>query len=213
MRTALGGLTLTQSVEGRERYNVILRYDRPFRETPEDLYRILVPAPNGAHIPLGELAAIEFTQGPPVIRSENARLTGWVFIDIEGVDLGGYVSKLQETLAERISFPGGYTATVSGQYEQLELASKRLWVAVPATIVLILLMLLIHFGRLDQTMIVMLALPFGLIGGLWTVWLSGYHLSVAVAVGFIALAGIRGRNHRDYAAVSQCPVKCDQPKY
>jgi Cu(I)/Ag(I) efflux system membrane protein CusA/SilA len=190
IQTALGGMRLSQSVEGRERYNIILRYDRQFRETPDDLYRILVPTPSGAHIPLGELASITFTEGPPMIRSENARLTGWVFVDISGRDLGGYVNEAREVVADSIDLPPGYAIEFAGQYEQMEKAGERLKIAIPSAITLIFVLLMLHFGRLDRTIIIMLSLPFGLIGGLWVVWLAGYNLSVAVAVGFIALGGI-----------------------
>ena len=190
VQTALGGMKLAQSVEGRERYDIILRYDRPFRESPDDLGNILVPTPTGAHIPLGELATIAYTEGPPMIRSENARLTGWVFVDIVGRDLGGYVSEARQTVADAVALPPGYAVEFSGQYEQMEKASARLRIAIPAAVALIFLLLMLHFGRLDRTAIIMLSLPFGLVGGLWAVWLAGYNLSVAVAVGFIALGGI-----------------------
>ena len=190
VQTALGGMRLAESVEGRERYDIMLRYDRPFRESSEDLEDILVPTPTGAHIPLGELASITFTEGPPMIRSENARLTGWVFVDIAGRDIGGYVSEAQRTVADSVDLPPGYAVSFSGQYEQMQEAGARLRVAIPAAIALIFLLLMLHFGRLDRTAIIMLSLPFGLIGGLWAVWLAGYNLSVAVAVGFIALGGI-----------------------
>lgn len=190
IQTALGGMKLSQSVEGRERYNIILRYDRPFRETPDDLYRILVPTPSGAHIPLGELASISFSQGPPMIRSENARLTGWVFVDISGRDLGGYVNEARDLVAQSVDLPAGYAVEFAGQYEQMERAGERLKIAIPSAITLILLLLMMHFGRIDRTLIIMLSLPFGLIGGLWAIWLAGYNYSVAVAVGFIALGGI-----------------------
>lgn len=190
VQTALGGMQLSQSVEGRERYNIMLRYDRPFRESPEDLEVILVPTPSGAHIPLGELATIAYTEGPPMIRSENARLTGWVFVDIANRDMGGYVSEARDVVADTVALPPGYAVTFSGQYEQMEEASARLQIAIPTAVALIFLLLMLHFGRLDRTMIIMASLPFGLIGGLWAVWLAGYNLSVAVAVGFIALGGI-----------------------
>ena len=190
VQTALGGMRLAQSVEGRERYNIILRYDRPFRESPEDLPRILVPTPAGGHIPLGELATIEFNEGPPMIRSENARLTGWVFVDINNRDLGGYVQEARELINQSLELPPGYAVEFAGQYEQLEAAAERLKIAVPGAILLIFLLLMMHFGRFDRTAIIMLSLPFGLIGGLWIVWLAGYNLSVAVSVGFIALGGI-----------------------
>ena len=190
VQSALGGMRLAQSVEGRERYDIILRYDRPFREVAGDLETILVPTPTGAHVPLGELAAIAYTEGPPMIRSENARLTGWVFVDIAGRDMGSYVTEAREAVAAAVELPAGYAVTFSGQYEQLAEANARLAIAIPAAITLIFLLLMLHFGRLDRTLIIMASLPFGLIGGIWAVWLAGYNLSVAVAVGFIALGGI-----------------------
>ena len=190
IQTALGGMKLAESVEGRERYDIMLRYDRPFRETSDDLGNILVPTPTGAHIPLGELAAVSFTEGPPMIRSENARLTGWVFVDIEGRDLGGYVAEARRVVDGAVTLPPGYAIEWSGQYEQIEAAGERLSIAIPSAVALIFLLLMLHFGRLDRTAIIMLSLPFALIGGLWAVWLAGYNLSVAVAVGFIALGGV-----------------------
>ncbi len=190
VRTALGGMTLAESVEGRERYDIILRYDRPFRESVGSLGDILVPTPEGAHIPLAELAAIAYAEGPPMIRSENARLTGWVFVDIAGRDLGGYVAEARDAIAEAVDLPPGYAVAFSGQYEQLEEAKARLSIAIPAAVMLVFVLLMLHFGRLDRTAIVMLSLPFGLVGGLWAVWLAGYNLSVAVAVGFVALGGV-----------------------
>jgi len=190
IQTALGGMALAESVQGRERYNIMLRYERAFRETADDLDNILIPAANGAHIPLKEVAEMVFAEGPPMIRSENARLTGWVFVDISGRDLGGYVSEARDIVAQNVDLPAGYAIEWSGQYEQLTAARERLNIAMPATIGLIFLLLMLHFGRLDRTLIIMLSLPFGLIGGLWAVYLAGYNLSVAVAVGFIALGGI-----------------------
>ena len=190
IQTALGGMSLSQSVEGRERYNIILRYDRSFRESPDDLYRILVPTASGAHIPLGELASIRYTEGPPMIRSENARLTGWVFVDIENRDIGSYVDEVREIISSSITLPPGFAVEFSGQYEQLQAAKKQLKIAIPGAVILIFLLLILHFGRVDRTMIVMLSLPFGLIGALWAVWLANYNFSVAVAVGLIALGGI-----------------------
>ncbi len=190
IQTALGGMKLAESVQGRERYDIMLRYDWPFRETRADLEDILVPTPAGAHIPLGELARLSFTEGPPMIRSENARLTGWVFVDIEGRDLGGYVSEARSLVGRSVDLPPGYVIEWSGQYEQIQAADARLNIAVPAVVGLIFLLLMLHFGRFDRTAMIMLSLPFGLIGGLWAVWLAGYNLSVAVAVGFIALGGV-----------------------
>jgi Cu(I)/Ag(I) efflux system membrane protein CusA/SilA len=190
IQTALGGMKLTESVQGRERYNIMLRYDRPFRETPEQLGDVLVPTPSGQHIPLAELADIEITDGPPMIKSENARLTGWVFVDIAGRDLGGYVAEAAQTISKRIDLPPGYAIEWSGQFEQMLEARERLAIAIPAAAMIIFVLLMLHFGRFDRTAMIMLSLPFGLIGGLWAVYLAGYNMSVAVAVGFIALGGI-----------------------
>ena len=190
IQTALGGMKLAESVQGRERYNIILRYDRPFRETTNQLGEILIPTPQGQHIPLGELAQIAYVDGPPLIRSENARLTGWVFVDIANRDIGSYVAEAQTTIAQSVDLPPGYAVTWSGQFEQMQEARERLSIAIPAVVLIIFVLLMLHFGKLDRTLMIMLSLPFGLIGGLWAVYLAGYNLSVAVAVGFIALGGI-----------------------
>ncbi len=190
IQTALGGMKLSESVQGRERYNIMLRYDRPFRERPDQISSILVPTPKGQHVPLGELASIKFAEGPPMIKSENARLTGWVFVDIAGRDIGSYVNEAREIVLQQVKLPSGYAITWSGQFEEMEKAREQLMITIPAVILTIFVLLMIHFGRLDRTLIIMLSLPFGLIGGLWTVYLAGYNLSVAVAVGFIALGGI-----------------------
>jgi len=190
IQTALGGMKLAESIQGRERYNIILRYDRPFRETTNQLGEILIPTPQGQHIPLGELAEIVYVDGPPLIRSENARLTGWVFVDIANRDIGSYVAEAQTTIARSVDLPPGYVVTWSGQFEQMQEARERLSIAIPAVVLIIFVLLMLHFGKLDRTLMIMLSLPFGLIGGLWAVYLAGYNLSVAVAVGFIALGGI-----------------------
>ena len=188
--TALGGMKLAESVQGRERYGIMLRYDRPFRESIEDVKDILVATPDGSQIPLGELADIKLAAGPQMIVSENARLNGWVFVDIAGRDIGSYVAEAQKIVAEKVKLPAGYSIAWSGQFEQMLEARSRLNVAIPATIAIIFVLLILHFGRLDRTLMVMLSLPFGLTGGAWTLYLAGYNFSVAVAVGFIALAGI-----------------------
>jgi Cu(I)/Ag(I) efflux system membrane protein CusA/SilA len=188
--TALGGMKIAESVQGRERYGIMLRYDRPFRESIEDVSNILVAAPGMAQIPLGELADIKLAPGPQMIVSENARLNGWVFVDITGRDIGGYVKEAQKIVAEKVKLPAGYSIGWSGQFEQMLEARARLNIAIPATIAIIFVLLILHFGRLDHTLMVMLSLPFGLIGGVWTLYLANYNFSVAVAVGFIALAGI-----------------------
>lgn len=188
--TALGGMKMAESIQGRERYNIMLRYDRPFREDPDDLSNILVLTPQGQHIPLSEVAKIEFVEGPPMIKSENARLTGWVFVDIEGRDIGSYVQDAQKIVADKVDLPAGYALIWSGQFEQMLEAAARMRIAIPAAIFIIFTLLMVHFGRLDRTLIIMLSLPFGLIGGVWALYLADYNFSVAVGVGFIALAGI-----------------------
>jgi Cu(I)/Ag(I) efflux system membrane protein CusA/SilA len=190
VQTALGGMALAETVQGRERYNIMMRYERAFRETTDDFEDILVPTPTGGHIPLRDVATVSYVEGPPMIRSENARLTGWVFVDIAGRDLGGYVAEAKAIVADQVELLPGYAVEWSGQYEQMARANERLRIAIPASVGLIFLLLMLHFGRLDRTLIIMLSLPFGLIGGLWAVYFAGYNLSVAVAVGFIALGGI-----------------------
>lgn len=188
--TALGGMKLAESIQGRERYNIMLRYQGQFRESPEDLENILIPTPQGAHIPLGELATIEFAEGPPMIKSENARLNGWVFVDIVDRDIGSFVKEAREVISKKVKLPAGYSITWSGQFEQMLEAESRMQVAVPSAILIIFILLMLHFDRLDRTLMVMLSLPFGLIGGVWALYLADYNFSVAVSVGFIALAGI-----------------------
>ena len=190
IQTALGGMKISESVQGRERYNIMMRYERQFREHPEDLADILVPTPQGQHIPLGELAAIEFVEGPPMIKSENARLTGWVFVDIADRDIGSYVAEAERVVADKVKFPAGYAVEWSGQFEQMLEAKARMQIAVPSAILIIFMLLMLHFGRLDRSLIVMLSLPFALIGGMWALYLAGYNFSVAVGVGFIATGGI-----------------------
>jgi len=189
IQTALGGMQLDEAVEGRERYPVMLRYDRPFREHVSELDNILIPSPQGTHIPLADLADIRIAEGPSMIKSEDARLNGWVFVDIEGRDIGSYISDLQDAL-RTYDLPQGYSLKLSGQFEQMQEANERLKMAIPATLLIILTLLYLHFGTWDRTLLIMLSVPFGVIGGVWWTWLAGYNLSVAVAVGFIALAGI-----------------------
>ncbi|MBT4989913.1 MAG: efflux RND transporter permease subunit [Rickettsiales bacterium] len=190
IQTSLGGMKISESVQGRERYNIMLRYERRFREAPSDLANILVPTPQGQHIPLGELATIAFTEGPPMIKSENARLTGWVFVDIAGRDIGSYVADAQKIVADKVKLPAGNSISWSGQFEQMLEAEKRMRIAIPSAILIIFLLLMLHFGSVDRTLMVMISLPFGLIGGVWALYLADYNFSVAVGVGFIALGGI-----------------------
>lgn len=189
IQTALGGMMLGESVEGRERYAIMARYDRPFREHLGDLDNILVPSPKGIILPLASLADIRIADGPAMITSEDARLNGWVFVDIAAQDIGSYITRLQQKL-KGLALPSGYTLKLSGQFEKMQEAKERLTIAIPATLLIILTLLYLHFGRWDKTLLIMLSVPFGLIGGFWGIWLAGYQMSVAVGVGFIALAGI-----------------------
>ncbi|MDD9911619.1 MAG: CusA/CzcA family heavy metal efflux RND transporter [Alphaproteobacteria bacterium] len=190
IQIALGGMKLTEAIEGRERYAVMVRYDRPFREDITDLENVLVPTPNGAHITLADVTEVKFTEGPPMIKSEDARLNGWVFVDIQGRDIGSFIQDARQVLDEQLKLPVGLSLSFSGQFEQMQEANQRLSIAIPAALLIILTLLYLHFGRWDRTALIMLAVPFGLIGGIWGVYLAGYNISVAVAVGFIALAGI-----------------------
>ncbi len=189
--TALGAETVTTTVEGRERYAVSLRYPRDVRSDPNAIAReTLVPLANGGSIPLGQVATVRTSQGPASIRTENAQLAAYIYIDVRERDLGGYVEEARRAVAEKVIFPPGYHAVWSGQYEYYERAKQRLAVVVPLTLVIILLLLYLNFRRVAETLIVMLSLPFALIGGLWMMWWLGFNMSVAVAVGFIALAGV-----------------------
>ncbi|MDR4305907.1 efflux RND transporter permease subunit [Chelatococcus sambhunathii] len=189
--TALGGETVTTTVEGRERYAVNVRYPRDLRSDPQSIGReVLVPMAGGGTVPLGEVASIKRTRGPTSIRTENGRLALYIFVDIVGRDLGGYVAEARKAVADRVTLPKGSSIEWSGQFEYLERAEARLNIVVPLTLGLIFLLLYLNFRRLTETLIVMLSLPFALVGGLWLMWWLGFNLSVAVAVGFIALAGV-----------------------
>jgi Cu(I)/Ag(I) efflux system membrane protein CusA/SilA len=190
IQTALGGMHISESVQGRERYNIMLRYERQFREEEKDIANILVPTPAGQHIPLGEMATIQFVEGPPMIKSENARLNGWVFVDFADIDIGTYVNKAREVVSKKVKLPTGYSISWSGQFEQMLEARERMNLAVPAAVTIIFILLMLHFGNVSRTLMVMLSLPFGLIGGVWALYFAGYNFSVAVGVGFIALGGI-----------------------
>ncbi|MGA0534239.1 MULTISPECIES: efflux RND transporter permease subunit [Hansschlegelia] len=189
--TALGGETVTTTVEGRERYAVNIRYPRDLRSDPQSIGReVLVPMASGGTVPLAEVASIKRTRGPTSIRTENGRLAIYIFVDIVGRDLGGYVDDARKAVAEKVTLPTGSSVEWSGQFEYLERAEARLKIVVPLTLGLIFLLLYLNFRRLTETLIVMLSLPFALVGGLWLMWWLGFNLSVAVAVGFIALAGV-----------------------
>ena len=189
--TALGGETITTTVEGRERYGVNVRYPRDLRSDPQSIARdVLVGTSNGGTVPLGEVAAIKLTRGPTTIRTENGQLAIYIFVDIRDRDLGGYVADAKAAVAASIQFPQGFYVVWSGQFEYLERAKAKLKVVVPLTLLIIFLLLYLNFRRLTETLIVMLSLPFALVGGLWLMWWLNFNFSVAVAVGFIALAGV-----------------------
>ena len=194
--TALGGEMVTTTVEGRERFGVSVRYPRELRADPQAIAReVLVPVEGAmggpaAMVPLGQVAKISITKGAPAIRTENALLSAYIFVDIRERDIGGYVAEARKAVNDKVKFPPGYYIAWSGQFEYMERAIEKLKVVVPVTLLLIFLLLFLNFRRLTETLIVMLSVPFALVGGIWLMWLLGYNLSVAVAVGFIALAGV-----------------------
>jgi copper/silver efflux system protein len=216
--TAIGGMTITQTVEGRERYGVRVRYPQELRDTPEKLEAVLVPiahessakagqsamggsmgystgtsaniAAGAAQVPLGQIATIRKVAGPMVVRTEGAMPTAWVYIDVAGRDIGSYVRDAQRMVERMVTLPQGYSIVWSGQYEYMERARERMKLVIPATLALIFLLLYFNFRSVGETVIVMLSLPFALVGGIWFIWLLGFNWSVAVAIGFIALAGV-----------------------
>jgi Cu(I)/Ag(I) efflux system membrane protein CusA/SilA len=190
VRTALGGMRVTQTVEGLERYPVNMRYPRDVRDSLEKLRNLPIVTPGGAHIPLAEVADIRIDEGPGMIKTENARLNGWVYIDIEGRDLGSYVAEAQRVVSEQLDLPPGYSVAWSGQYEYMVRARQKLATVVPVTLGIIVLLLYLSFRRFSEVFIIMGTLPLALAGGFWLLYLLGYNLSVAVGVGFIALAGV-----------------------
>ena len=216
---AIGGMTVTQTVEGRERYGVRIRYPHELRDYPERLASVLVPVAHGlggltksvdpvgtgmagmgqgqlgtrasaAYVPLGQVATIRQVAGPMVVRTEDALPTAWVYVDVEGRDIGSYVAEAKQVVERTITLPAGYSIAWSGQYEYMERAKARLTVVIPVVLALIFLLLYLNFGAVPEALIVMLSLPFALVGGIWTTWLLGYNWSVGVAIGFIALAGV-----------------------
>jgi Cu(I)/Ag(I) efflux system membrane protein CusA/SilA len=214
--TAVGGMTVTQTVEGRERYGVRLRYPHELRDNPERLASVLIPvahglggamgaaagmgtagmgsgAPTGsreAFVPLGQVATIKQVAGPMVVRTEDAQPTAWVYVDVVGRDIGGYVADARREVERMVQLPTGYTIVWSGQYEYMQRAKERMKLVIPATLAIIFLLLYLNFRSVGESLIVMLSLPFALVGGIWFIWLLGYNMSVAVAIGFIALAGV-----------------------
>jgi Cu(I)/Ag(I) efflux system membrane protein CusA/SilA len=190
IQSAIGGMNITTTVEGLERYPVNLRYGRGLREDLSQLERVLIPTPRGEQIPMAQVAKIRIKKGPPAIKSENARLNAWIYIDLKGIDVGTYVKRAQKVVGEAIEIPAGYSIVWSGQYEYMERAKERLKLVVPLTLAIIFLLLYFNFGSVVESLIVMLSLPFAMVGGVWLMYLLGYNMSVAVGVGFIALAGV-----------------------
>jgi len=189
VQSAIGGMNITETVEGLERYPVNLRYPRELRDNMESLNRVLIPTPTGSQIPLALVSRLNLRRGPPVIKSENARPNAWVYVDISTSDIGGFVAKAKHVLTEKVTIPAGYTIIWSGQFEYMERAAERLKIVIPITFLIIFLLLYLTFGNIAEPVIVMLTVPFGLIGGIWMVYMYDFNLSVAVYVGFIALAG------------------------
>lgn len=190
IQTAIGGMNVTETVEGLERYPVNIRYPRAYRENVNALRRVLVPTPAGNQIPLELLADFDLVRGPPVIKSEDARPNAWIYVDISSSDIGGFVKKAKAVLASEVNIPAGYTVSWSGQFEYMERAAERLQIVAPLTLLIIFLLLYLNFRNIIEPLVVMMSIPFGLVGGIWLIYLNDYNMSVAVAVGFIALAGM-----------------------
>jgi Cu(I)/Ag(I) efflux system membrane protein CusA/SilA len=190
IKSAIGGMNITETVEGLERYPVNLRYPRELRDDLETLKRVLIPTPTGSQIPLALVADLAYHRGPPVIKSEDARPNAWIYVDISTSDIGGFVAKAKQRVDEQISLPAGYTISWSGQFEYMERAAKRLSIVAPATLLIIFLLLYFNFRNITEPLVVMMSIPFGLVGGIWLIYAYDYNMSVAVAVGFIALAGM-----------------------
>jgi len=188
--TAIGGMNVTETVEGLERYPVNIRYPRHMRDSLEKLKLLPIVTPSGQHITLQAVADLRVEDGPPLIKSENARLNGWIYVDIKGVDLGTYVAAAQKAVADQVDLPAGYSITWSGQYEYMERAKKHLAVVIPITIITIMLLLFLNFRNVTEVLIILGTLPMATIGGLWLLYLLDYNISVAVGVGFIALMGV-----------------------
>jgi Cu(I)/Ag(I) efflux system membrane protein CusA/SilA len=190
IQTAIGGMNITHTVEGLERYPVNLRYPRDLRDNLNKLQRILIATPTGAQIPLTQVAELKLRRGAPMIKTEDSRPNAWVYVDIRTDDIGGYVNHAKRLVDEQFTLPAGYTLSWSGQFEYLQRAAQRLRIVIPVTLLLIFLLLYMNFRNISAPLVVMLSIPFACAGGVWLVYLLGFNLSVAVAVGFIALAGV-----------------------
>ncbi|WP_350007191.1 efflux RND transporter permease subunit (plasmid) [Vibrio metschnikovii] len=188
--TAVGGMNIGETIEGLERYPINVRYPQGYRDSVVKLQQLPLVTPSGARIALVDVADIRYEDGPPMIKTENARPNGWVFVDIDGRDLGSYVEEAKQAVAKQLDMPAGYSLVWSGQYEYMERAKERLVVVVPITIAIIMLLLYLSFRSIGEVMIIMLTLPLAMVGGLWLMYYLGYNLSIAVGVGFIALAGV-----------------------
>ena len=188
--SAIGGMNVTSTVEGLERYPVNVRYGRELRDNPTALKKVLVPTPTGVQVPLEYLTDVIIRKGPPMIKSENARTTAWVYVDIHDIDVGSYVNNAKEVVNAQVRFPDGYSVVWSGQYEYMQRAAERLRIVVPVTLAIIFMLLYLNFKNFGESLIVMFSLPFALVGGVWFLYLLDYNFSVAVGVGFIALAGL-----------------------
>lgn len=190
IQSAIGGMNVTTTVEGLERYPVNLRYGRELRDDISKLKRVLIPTPTGAQIPMAQVANIKIRKGPPSIKSENARLNAWIYVDIKDIDVGTYVKNAQKIISETIDIPPGYSITWSGQYEYMQRAKEKLKLIVPVTLVIIFLLLYFNFKNITESLIIILSIPFALVGGIWLMYILHYNMSVAAGVGFIALAGV-----------------------
>lgn len=190
INSAIGGMNVTHTIEGLERYPVNVRYPRALRDNIQSLQRVLVSTPTGTQVPLSLVADLELRRGPPSIKTENARPNAWVYVDISSSDIGGFVRQAKQMVDEQVQIPPGYTIGWSGQFEYMERAAAKLQTVIPATLLLIFLLLWFNFRNVIAPLVVMLSIPFAMIGGFWLVWWLGYNLSVAVAIGFIALAGV-----------------------
>ncbi|KPA53899.1 cation transporter [Photobacterium leiognathi subsp. mandapamensis] len=188
--TAVGGMNVSESVEGLERYPINVRYPQSYRDSVTKLQNLPLVTPNGARIALADVADIRYEDGPPMIKTENARPNGWVFVDIDDRDLGSYVAEAQKTVAEQLKLPAGYSLAWSGQYEYMERAKARLSIVAPLTISIIMLLLYFSFRRVTEVLVIMATLPLAMVGGLWLMWYLNFNFSIAVGVGFIALAGV-----------------------
>ncbi|NOY78642.1 MAG: efflux RND transporter permease subunit [Calditrichaeota bacterium] len=188
--SAIGGMNVTHTVEGLARYPVNVRYSRAFRDNLPALKRVLISTPTGAQIPISEVATIRIHKGPPMIKSENSKRTAWLYVDIRGVDVGSYVKKAQDVVNKGIEFPSGYSIVWSGQFEYMKRAEARLKVMVPIVLTIIFLLLYFNFKNVTESLMIMLSLPFSIVGGIWFMYILGYNMSVAVGIGFIALAGV-----------------------